>query len=98
MIKPPNFQRSVSHCQRCSEFTDQLTGTATLNQSTKDWLQELWYEHQDRADDMRCWNAWCSIFDPAKVVDIEKMEAESNAAAEAAEKAQYEKLKEKFDK
>lgn len=77
---------------------DQLNGTETLNQSTRDWLKELWYEHQDNRDDLRCWNAWCSVFSPSQVVDLDKMEAESNALVEAAEKAQYEKLKEKFDK
>ncbi len=64
----------------------------------KSFLQELWWSHQDRADDVRCWNAYQSIFDPTQIVDLDKLEAESNALAEASERAQYEKLREKFDK
>ncbi len=97
MLKPPWREMLVPHCHLCSDFMLNYTDP-DVPIKTKSFLGQLWYEHEDSADDMRCWNAYQSIFDPSEMVDLEKMEADSNAAVVAAERAEYEKLKEKFEK
>ncbi len=59
----------LKHCMRCSQFMDALTPDEVAP-SFRFFLGELWYEHQYRTHDLRCWNAYMSIFDPSQVVNV----------------------------
>lgn len=61
---------SVPHCARCSQFMDALTPDEVAP-SLKSFLGELWFEHQDRADNMLCWNAYMSVFDPSQIYEVD---------------------------
>lgn len=91
-VRPP---WQVDHCGICSDFKQHCTRD-DVPADTKSFLTEQWYWHQDSYDDIRCWNAYMSVHDPSQMVDLEKQEAEANTAVEAEERAQLEKLKEKY--
>jgi len=59
----------IEHCSLCRDFAAQMK--LDLPKSTRDLLADQWWAHQDRADDVRCWNAYMAVFDPEQVVDLE---------------------------
>lgn len=60
----------LEHCRECQWYDKWCTSERTPP-DMKPELVVMWYQHQDTRDDIRCWNAYCFVYDKAAIVPLE---------------------------